>query len=162
MLAHNAPDRRMNLEKLFASFKRKSPSVRAHYYRNHEPESEGIRNFCEGLKRYGYRVITKLRKDSSPRSDCDLEIATDVMRVALKENPDAIWLISGSSSFTYLLREIRTHNPRTKIYVVGITSSTARELRELADGFFELLEFGEQEGFVTPLPSRTRTITASG
>lgn len=143
-----AAGKAIDYSKLLDYFRKRGFLVGVHVYMveyhdsenpNSQKKVESVRSFIRYLRRIGYRIRTKFPKilsDQTTKANCDIEIAVDILAMALRGRVDEIILGSADSDFKALLEEIQKIGVRT--IVMGPQQVTSTELRECCDEFLPL------------------------
>lgn len=93
--------------------------------------------FIHLLQTKAYEVKRKplrIRQDRSAKGNWDLEMALDALSTA--EHLDIVVLVTGDGDFVPLVRDLKLKGKRVEVY--GFTASSAPDLREAADRFFNI------------------------
>lgn len=102
-----------------------------------KPESFGYQSFLSRVRQTEIEVIERgARKiqDDIVRKDIDTWLATDIA-LGVSE-VDTVVLITGDNDFSYTVK--RLQDMQKKVVVVGIKSTTSRELRSQADQWLDI------------------------
>ncbi len=111
----------------------------AYVVQNRDIDQSG---FLAMLQQKNYEVRRKdlkIRTDGSSKGDWDMEMALDILGLAV--SLDVVVLVSGDGDFSSLVTQIKTVGPKVEVY--SFPGSTAKELVEAADRHVPL-----DEGFL--------------
>ncbi|OPX22997.1 MAG: RtsE [Planctomycetales bacterium 4484_113] len=128
--------KKLNFDLLVHTIARGRRLVRAVAYIVQSPEVDQTK-FIEFLDSIGVEVkikALKVRPDGTSKGDWDMGIAIDTINLASKV--DVIALVSGDGDFTVLVQKLQALGVKVEVY--AFPSSTAEELRKIADYYYPL------------------------
>ena len=128
--------KKLNFDLLVHTIARGRRLVRAVAYIVQSPEVDQTK-FIEFLDSIGVEVkikALKVRPDGTSKGDWDIGIAIDTINLASKV--DVIALVSGDGDFTVLVQKLQALGVKVEVY--AFPSSTAEELRKIADYYYPL------------------------
>lgn len=143
-----AAGKAVDYSKLLAYFRKRGFLIGVHMYMVEYPDSENaesqkkvesVKYFIRYLRRAGFRIRTKFPKilsNQTTKANCDIEIAVDILSMALRGRVDEVILGSADSDFKPLIEEVQKIGVRT--VVMGPRLVTSTELRECYDEFLPL------------------------
>lgn len=146
----------IDYKKLLTLFATKSQLIRAYYYTAILDESEfsPLKPLVDWLDYNGYSVVTKAAKQFTDsvtgkvrtKGNMDIELAVDMMGMALNASIDHLILFSGDGDFRYVIEAIQRLGKRVTVVSTLKTSPpmVADELRRQADNFIEFDELKHQ------------------
>ncbi len=130
----------INFGKLMMRLTRGRSLVRASAYApiSDDPQTRlEQQKFVSPFVNYGYRIVTKPFKrfaDGSIKGNFDVELAMDVL--TMSERLDVVSLVSGDGDFRRLCELVASRGIRVEVVAFG--TSTASELRAVADDYIDL------------------------
>lgn len=95
--------------------------------------------FVQPFMEYGYRIVTKPLKrfaDGSIKGNFDVELAMDVL--TMSDRLDVVSLVSGDGDFRRMCEIVASKGVRIEVIAFG--TSTAGELRTVADTYIDISE----------------------
>lgn len=95
--------------------------------------------FVHPFMEYGYRIVTKPLKrfaDGSIKGNFDVELAMDVL--TMSDRLDVVSLVSGDGDFRRMCEIVASKGVRVEVVAFG--TSTAGELRAVADTYIDISE----------------------
>jgi uncharacterized LabA/DUF88 family protein len=132
----------INFGKLLGRLTRGRALVRASAYApiSDDPQARlEQQKFVQPFVNYGYRIVTKPFKrfaDGSIKGNFDVELAMDVL--TMSDRLDVVSLVSGDGDFRRLCEIVASKGVRVEVVAFG--TSTAGELRAIADDYVDLAE----------------------
>jgi len=128
--------KKLNFDLLVRTITRGRRLVRAIAYIVKSPEVDQTK-FVDFLDSIGVEVKVKdlkVRPDGTSKGDWDMGIAIDSINLSPKV--DVIALVSGDGDFTVLAQKLQALGVKVEVY--AFPSSTAEELRSVADYYYPL------------------------
>jgi len=111
-------------------------------YVSRDPRSEFANDkIIDELWNSGFFVNSKVGQISGLTYRCNfyVEIAMDIIKIAINNKPDIIVLVSADRDFIPVIRELRTMGIRVEI--ASFKDEVSRDLKQISSGFIALDEY---------------------